>query len=176
MTMNRQEVKDILASIKFLNFKFVLLDKLSHDILRIEIDAPDTRDRTTRIKVLHDMAIDIRSIYDANHLIAEVFDMVIRCLRHEAAELFSVNGILPFDEHYAPEQNNKQQELINKMFQREDKPIGNWASNQYKQFDKGSFKKYIDKFTNEDKITMHQVLFQSFDYKLRNKIIEAMVN
>lgn len=47
---------------------------------------------------------------------------------------------------------------------------------QFKQFDESLFKAYIDKFSDEDKVKAHQILFKSFDYLTKTKIIETLVN
>jgi len=47
---------------------------------------------------------------------------------------------------------------------------------EFKQFDESLFKSYIDKFSDEDKVKAHQILFKSFDYLTKTKIIETLVN
>jgi hypothetical protein len=48
--------------------------------------------------------------------------------------------------------------------------------NESKQFSEVEFKKFIGDLSHDDKIKAHQILFRSFDYQTREKIIEAIVN
>jgi len=118
--MNKDEARAVLAKIKFLDFKLELRDTF-HDqySLLIKMNSPDTRDRTQRIRILHEQPIDLAMCRDEQMLIILIFECILLCLRHEAAELFFVGNVLLFDEHDDHNQKAKKQELIKAMFTNE---------------------------------------------------------
>lgn len=119
--MTKQEAKKILATIRFLNHKFDLQDHFGHTRLVISVRAPDTRDRTQIVKIMHQSDIHLEMIDDAYHFTSHVFEALAATLRHEAAELFFVGDLLPFDEHDSPEQKHSKQEIVKSMFTSEQK-------------------------------------------------------
>jgi len=117
--MTTHEARKILETIKFLNHKFELRDHMGAATLVITVKAPDTRNRSSVVKVMHESAFHLDMIADANHLVLNVFEALTQTLKHEAAELFFVGELLPFDEHHGPKEQMRQQELIKAMFSHE---------------------------------------------------------
>ncbi len=97
--MQLSEANDILSKIKFLNFRFNIEHNFGGYLLTITINAPDSRNRKEIIKVIHTMSLHLEYFDDPQIFIQEVWEFVVRTLRHEAGELFLVDGNDPFNEH-----------------------------------------------------------------------------
>jgi len=123
--MTLEHARDICAKIEFLHFRFrVEPFRVFHGggesseiaFLVIEVDAPDTRDRSKNITVIHRGMFDPLVFDDKFSFVDFVFDRIAKCLRHEAAELFKVGGIDVFNEHSTYSEYETNKALIKTMF------------------------------------------------------------
>ncbi len=92
---------DTLEKISFLDWKFKIEPVSGFQNVDISIihNVPNTKTpQRERIKLTFTRNIDIRRL-DEVEFVREVYNCILKRLRHESAELFKVNDEHPFDEH-----------------------------------------------------------------------------
>lgn len=97
--MDIHEAKRILQTISFLHYKFDMREEASGQItLLISLDAPDTRNRSQVMNFIHAATMSLQYL-DYKEFVHYVFERVMNTLRHEAGELFMVNGVDVYNQH-----------------------------------------------------------------------------
>lgn len=119
----------ILSRIKFLHYKFKLVKGYeNYYFLEISLQTPDTRNRTEIIGIIHRHSIDLNYIQDERQFIQIIFEYILKVLKHEAAELFLIDGKAPFDEH---NENDNKFDFLRSMFTPEQNRIYQQMENHY---------------------------------------------
>ncbi len=117
------QAKEIIKTIKFLNFKFSIepISSTGCSIV-VSTEAPDTRDRKKIVTINYKRQIRLISL-DTKDLILLVFDAVMNALKHEAGELFLVNNVDIFNEH-----NDRRQSMsmVTRMFKFDNYAAAYW--------------------------------------------------
>lgn len=116
--LTQEQAKTILKSIKFLDY-IIQIGEQPH-YLYITMKAPDTNDRRNVIELTHFRRISPACLHNPEIFIRAVYDEVVNVLRHEAAELFKVDGVAIFDEHKNAQQKfDELNGVIKRMYEKE---------------------------------------------------------
>lgn len=113
MLLDKVQIIEFLKKIKFLNYYFVLDETGDH--IEVVFQAYDNIERYRKQKIYVTSLIKIPEKLTPETLVELCFNEVVNSLKHEAGELFTVDGLTPYNEHRDYTEHQRR-EMINDLF------------------------------------------------------------